>query len=107
MKTYNLDNFIKGWFVGKFEPTLFDTEAFEVACKRYEAGDSEESHMHKIATEVTLIAQGEVRMNGQKYVAGDIVVMEPGDWTDFQAISEVMTMVVKFPCVKNDKYYRF
>lgn len=106
MKTYNLDNFIKGWFVGKFEPTIFDTEAFEIACKQYEAGDNEESHMHKVATEITLIARGEVEMNGQRYSEGDIVVMEPGDWTDFKAITRATTMVVKIPCIKNDKYLR-
>ena len=34
MKKYNLKNMIKGWFIGKFEPTLLDTDLFEVAVKR-------------------------------------------------------------------------
>ena len=34
MKKDNLKNFIKGWFIGDFNPTLLLTENFEVAIKR-------------------------------------------------------------------------
>ena len=50
---------VKGWFIGNFEPTLFNTDLFEVAVKRYNKGDSEERHTHKIATEFTMILDGE------------------------------------------------
>jgi hypothetical protein len=37
LKRYNLDVFIKGWFVGNFSPTLIPTNAVEVAVKHYKA----------------------------------------------------------------------
>ena len=35
MKVNNLDNFIRGWFVGNFEPTLYKTNDVEVAVQYY------------------------------------------------------------------------
>lgn len=95
---------VKGWFVGDFEPTLYRTDTTEVAVKKYAAGDKEEAHYHRIATELTLIISGEVAMNGKRYSAGDIVLMEPGESTDFEALTETVNVVVKVPSARNDKY---
>ena len=44
-------------------------------------------------------------MNGVEYGAGDIVVMEPNDITDFTALEDnTVNVVVKIPGVNNDKY---
>jgi quercetin dioxygenase-like cupin family protein len=104
MKIARLENMIKGWFIGSFEPTLCHTGAVEVGVKTYQAGESEAAHYHKIATEFTVITQGEVEMNGVRYRTGDIIVIEPGDVTDFSAITDVTTTVVKIPGATNDKY---
>lgn len=104
MKTARLDNMIKGWFVGNFEPTLYKTNDVEVAVKTYQAGEHEGKHFHKIATEITVIISGTVRMNGIEYNTGDIVVMEPGDVTDFEAVTDAVNAVVKLPGANNDKY---
>ena len=95
---------IKGWFVGAFEPTAFKTDTCEVAIKHYEANDYDSSHYHKIATEITMIVSGEVEMNGDKYYAGDVIVIEPNDRTDFKALTKATTSVVKIPGQLNDKY---
>lgn len=104
MKLNKLSNFTKGWFVGNFNPTLFSTDEFEIAVKEYKAGDKEEKHYHKIATEITVVVSGMVLMNGVVYNNGDIITIEPGEATDFEALSDAITTVVKIPCVKDDKY---
>ena len=104
MKSFSLDQMVKGWFVGEFHPSAFNTEACEVAFKRYKAGDSEFSHYHKIATEVTMIASGLVRMCGKEWGPGSIVVLAPGEITDFVALEDSDTVTVKIPSVVNDKY---
>lgn len=104
MKSFSLDQMLKGWFVGEFHPSALHIEACEVAFKRYKAGDSEAAHYHKVATEVTLIASGLVRMCGKDWGAGSIVVLSPGDMTDFLVIEDTDTVVVKVPSVTNDKY---
>jgi quercetin dioxygenase-like cupin family protein len=105
MKKDNLKNFINGWFIGNFNPSLLLTDNFEIAVKRYKAGNSEKSHVHKIATEYTIIIDGEVEMNKNKYLKDDIIIIEPNNWTDFYCLTDVTTLVIKIPSVKEDKYF--
>lgn len=104
MKTEQLDNMIKGWFVGDFKPTAYKTNACEVAVKKYKAGEKESCHYHAIATEITLVLSGSVRMNGVNWNAGDIIILNPGEETDFEALTDTVNVVVKTPSVKNDKF---
>lgn len=104
MEKFNLENYKGGWFIGDFAPTLVKTDQFEVACKYYKKGDSESAHIHKIATEFTLIAQGSVLMNNVLYKQAEIVKINKGESTDFLALEDSITFVVKIPSVKNDKY---
>lgn len=105
MKTAKLEDMIKGWFVGNFEPTLLRTNDVEVAVKTYSKGDYEEKHYHKIATELTVIIRGRVKMNGIEYKEGDIIVMEPNETTDFECLEDdTQNVVVKIPGANNDKY---
>lgn len=104
MKKAHLSDMTKGWFVGNFTPTLLPTNDVEVAIKQYRQGDSEGRHHHRIATEITAIVAGSVRMNDVVYSAGDIVVIEPGESTDFLALEDSTTVVVKHPGANDDKY---
>jgi len=104
MKKYQKENFIKGWFIGNFEPSINKTKDFEIAYKKYREGDYENKHHHKIAIEITFIVSGIVEMNGIKYNNGDIIEIQFGESTDFKALTNVETFVIKYPCVNNDKY---
>lgn len=104
MKHAKLNDMVKGWFVGGFTPSAYSTDVCEVAVKQYKAGDYEAAHHHKIATEITLILTGQVRMMGREWGAGDIVVLSPGEVTDFSAITDATNVVVKVPGARNDKY---
>ena len=99
MRTARLEDMVKGWFVGNFEPSLIKTNDVEVAVKSYNKGDYEEKHYHKIATELTVIIQG------VEYKKGDIIVMEPMEATDFECLEDgTQNVVVKYPGANNDKY---
>ena len=104
MKTAKLDDMVKGWFVGNFEPSLYKTNDCEVAVKTYKKGDCEEAHYHKIATELTAVVSGKVRMFGQVFDEGTVIVVEPGEVTDFEALEDTVNVVVKLPGANNDKY---
>jgi quercetin dioxygenase-like cupin family protein len=95
---------VGGWFIGHFTPSVMQTDAFEVGVKRYQKGDVEEAHLHRIATETTVFVSGRARMFGEVYGPGDIVVIEPGEATAFEALDDVVTVVVKSPSVRNDKF---
>lgn len=104
MRIEKLDRMVKGWFVGAFDPTVFQTDACEVGLKKYNKGDVESRHYHKIATEITLVISGTIKMNGKIFNAGDIIVLEPGEDSDFEAVTDAVNVVVKLPGALNDKY---
>jgi hypothetical protein len=104
MEISQLENMFKGWFIGDFEPSLLKTNDVEVGVKIYKEGDYEPSHYHKIATEFTVILDGSVEMNGKKYETGSIIKILPNESTDFKALTNVKTVVVKIPGASNDKY---
>lgn len=105
MQKFSLDSMIKGWFVGDFSPCVCKSKDFEVAVKYYKKGECESLHYHTIATEITCIAQGRVKMNGIEFGKGEIIVLEPFESTDFLALTDnTITVAVKIPSTKNDKF---
>jgi quercetin dioxygenase-like cupin family protein len=100
----NIDDFVKGWLMGDFEPSLFKTSNFEIAIQKYSSGVYEKRHIHKIATEWTIIVKGKVVMNSIEYNEGDIITIKPNHSTDFLALTETTTLVIKIPSIKEDKY---
>lgn len=104
MKIEKLSNMTKGWFIGNFDPSLHKTNDCEIGVKSYNAGDYEKKHYHRIATEYTVVIKGKVRMFDQEFSEGDIIVVEPGEATDFTALTDAMNVVVKIPGANNDKY---
>jgi len=104
MQLKKLSDFIKGWIVGDFEPSLIKTKDFEVAVKEYQTGDKEQAHLHKVAEEITVIVSGKFKMNEQILIKGDIIHLEPGESADFECLATGATTVIKMPSVQGDKY---
>ena len=106
MKILKLSNFIRGWIVGKFSPSLYD-KSYEIGFKYYQSGDYEKAHKHLLSDEVTIILFGEVEMNGKKYSEGDIVVQEKNEFTDFKCLSERAITAIYRPdgSFPNDKVF--
>lgn len=99
-----LKDMVRGWFVGNFSPAALKTDACEVAIQHFRAGDHEKLHHHKVAHEITVILSGRAIMFGKTFADGDIIVIEPGEATSFEALTDVTTVVVKLPSVLGDKY---
>lgn len=104
MTHHRLDEMVRGWFVGDFEPTAHRTGEVEVAIKHFAAGDAEPRHVHRRATELTAVVAGRVRMEGRELHAGDILEVRPGDPCDFLALTDAIVVAVKLPAVPGDKY---
>jgi mannose-6-phosphate isomerase-like protein (cupin superfamily) len=104
MKVSSLKNMVGGWFVGDFSPAVLRSTDFESAVKYYRKGDKEPRHHHKMAEEVTVVAAGRVRMCDRVFEQGDIVHLEPGMSTAFEALEDAITVVVKRPSVADDKH---
>ncbi|MCB1772770.1 MAG: cupin domain-containing protein [Gammaproteobacteria bacterium] len=106
MEVDRIEGFIGGWVVGDFDPSKLRMDGAEFSVKYYKAGASEDWHVHKVATEITVIVYGSVRMNGRVLREGDVVTLRPGQGTDFHCLTDTATAVFKAPSVIGDKYTR-
>jgi len=95
---------VKGYFVGNFYPSILQSDLFEAGVKVYKKGDKEGRHYHKISTEITLIISGKVVMCDRVISAGEMILMEPGIVTSFEALEDSTTFVIKTPSNNSDKY---
>lgn len=103
MKIFKLDTMTRGWFVGNFTPTTYKTNLFEVAIKKYKKGEKEDEHTHKFVDEITAVIEGEIKMNGVKYISGDIILINKNEKCLFESVTDSITVVVKSGSVQNDK----
>lgn len=99
----SLNNFVGGWFIGAFEPSVLQTDGFEVAVKRYSAGDQEPVHYQRTATEVTVVVSGRCRLGSETLGPDDLIVLPPLESADFEALEDVVLVAVKFPSIADDK----
>ena len=104
IELYNIDDFVGGWFIGNFEPSLNKTKDFEVSIKTHEKGEIWDKHYHKIATEYNYVIGGQVEINGVVYKKGDIFVVPPMEIVDPNFLETCEIVCVKTPSAPNDKY---
>jgi len=104
MKKFKLNNFTRGWVVGDFEPVLFNDKNVEVALMRYNQGDREASHEHRVAREYTIVVNGLFKMNQEIVGQDEIILAEPGEAVEFECLQTGATLVIKTPSVIGDKY---
>lgn len=103
IKNHRLEDFKLGWIVGNFQPVLRHSTEIEVAIKHFKSGEIEPSHKQVIATELTIVISGEVRLGQKYYVANDIIEIPPGIFADFESITDSALVCIKYPSLPNDK----
>lgn len=103
MKLSKLSEFTNGWFLGNFNPSLFKSEDFEVCVKNFSKGQVEAAHFQRVATEVTVVLSGSVRMGEHILQVDDILTMYKDEVCDFEALTDCKVLGVKFPSLPDDK----
>ncbi len=96
--------FIGGWFIGNFEPSLLKTDDFEVSVKLHPKGEVWPKHYHKEATEYNYVVAGRVKIDDEVYEQDDIFIIHPGYIVDPEFLEDCRIVCVKTPCVPGDKY---
>jgi hypothetical protein len=104
MKIFKLQDMIKGWFIGNFEPTVFKTSEFEVGILQRKKGLERPKHYHKMATEITCLLKGKAKINDCEINTGDIFIIEKNQIVDAFYYEDSILVVVKLPSVMGDKY---
>lgn len=104
MKISRIEDYFRGWYVGNFEPSCFKTELFEVGILTHKKGEVWPAHYHKISTEINLLLEGEMTIQGQNLKSGDVFIFEPNEVADPIFHTDCKLVVIKTPSITNDKY---
>lgn len=103
-KKLNLSDFLGGWLVGDFNPSLIKTDELEVGIKIIPAGTLGDGHYHKVATEYTIILEGHAIDNDIDYLKGDIITIKPNEKNFTKFVTETTILIIKSKSILNDKY---
>jgi hypothetical protein len=103
MELSNVRSYVGGWFIGDFEPTMMNTNEFELCLKRYSKGDREALHYQMIAIEFTLVIEGTCRIGSHQLGPDDVLRIDPGEAADFEALTDVVLVALKSPSLPSDK----
>lgn len=104
MDILKLNEYIRGWIVGDFKPSLIKTDNIEVAIKEYKSGDIELAHYHELSDEYTIVVSGLIQMNNELFIKGDIIKINKNEIANFKCIEDAITVVLKTISVPTDKY---
>ena len=104
MKISRIEDYFRGWFVGNFEPACFKTEQFEVGILNHKKGEIWSAHIHKIATEINFLIEGEMRIGDKELRTGDVFVIYPFEVADPVFHTDCKLVVIKTPSLPGDKY---
>jgi hypothetical protein len=100
----NIKDFVGGWFIGNFEPSILKTSTFEVGLKIHPKGEKWDVHYHKIAVEYNLLVSGSMTVNGKLYNSGDIFILDRNEVCSPEFLEDCTIVTVKVPSVIGDKY---
>ena len=103
MRTHRIEDFLGGWVIGNFTPSILHSEEIEVGVKFMPAGSREDMHYQLTATEITIVTSGRCSLGQFELRSGDIAVIEPMEAAEFLAIEDTVLVVVKNPSLPSDK----
>jgi mannose-6-phosphate isomerase-like protein (cupin superfamily) len=103
MKSYRLEDFHKGWFVGNFEPSVLK-EDFEVGVAKHKAGEFHQDHFHKQCTEINVVIDGRLIINNKEFGPGDIFVLYPYEISQVEFLTDVTIVIVRDKSDPSDKF---
>ena len=104
MKILKIEDYIGGWFIGNFTPSVLKTKLFEVCYKKHKKNEKWPKHYHKIATEYNYLISGKMRLANKTLKKGDIFIIYPNEIADPVFLQNFEVLVVKIPSKKGDKY---
>ncbi len=89
--------------MGEFAPSILESAAVEVGVKRFRRGDREPEHYQRTCKEITAVVSGECRIGDVHLSSGELLLIDPLEPADFEALSDVTLVVVKAPSMPSDK----
>ena len=103
MRNDKLENYIKGWVVGDFEPSILRHKDLEVGIAYHTKNEPTQKHFHTSSDEYNVIASGKMNVNGKVMTKGSIFVYERNEVSDCEFLEDTILVIIRIPSAPNDK----
>lgn len=101
---WNSSQFIRGWFVGNFMPSIHKITQFEVGALTHVKNDRWDYHYHKKADEINILLEGSMLLNNHQINQHDVFIIPRGQVACPIFVETCRVMCIKIPSVIGDKY---
>lgn len=103
MRMFRIEDMVRGWFVGGFQPTAWHTMGFEVGYRVHPKDSPNDDHYHTTVTEINLIVSGHMTIQGKELRTGDIFTLEPWEITNPVFHEDTGIVCVKVPSMDDKR----
>lgn len=104
MNVTKIRDYVRGWFIGNFEPSLLKTSDFEVGILTHLKGEKWPAHYHKETIEYNVLVSGKMTVQGKELNSGDVFVFDKGEIADPVFLEDCTVVCVKVPSIPSDKF---
>ena len=103
-KKWFLNEFVRGWFIGNFEPSIVKTEKYEVALLTHNKDEKWDFHYHQLADETNFLLEGRMLINERLVEKGSLFIIQKNQLTCPIFLENCKILCIKVPSVPSDKY---
>ena len=98
-----VDSFVRGWFIGDFEPSILRTKTWEMALLKHSKNEKWDFHYHAQADEVNVLLSGRMMLNGHEIRSRNMFTIPKKQIACPLFLEDCMILCIKTPSVIGDK----
>ena len=95
----------RGWFIGKFEPSVYKNENFEVGVLEHKKNEKWDFHCHDKTLEINVLLSGKMIINEEEILPNEIFIFEPKMLSVPKFIEDSKILCIKIPSHKDKIMY--
>lgn len=100
----NIDEYIRGWMIGNFEPAIKKEQSFEIGLLQHKKMEKWDFHYHKESTEINILIEGKMIINNIEINSGNIFIINKNIIACPIFLEDCKIICIKIPSVPRDKY---
>jgi dTDP-glucose pyrophosphorylase/quercetin dioxygenase-like cupin family protein len=100
----NISNYLRGWIIGNFEPSIKKETRYEIGLLTHLKGEKWHFHYHKEAIEINILLKGKMIINNIELNKGDIFIFNKNIIACPIFLEDCKLICIKMPSVPTDKY---
>jgi len=99
----DINDYIRGWIIGDFEPCIKRTNEYEIGILSHKKGEKWGFHYHAETKEINILIQGKMRINNVLVEENTIFIFERNMISCPLFLEDCVVICIKLPSLPNDK----